>query len=106
MIGGRKRIPLHYVLICALLGVVHGDDGLAAPVPGGLEGPEWKLVEVGGVPVSPPAGERRPFLKFDAAKKEATGHAGCNRIFGGYRLGGSSLTIGPVGSTRMSCPDL
>jgi heat shock protein HslJ len=102
----RKRIPLRTVLLCALLGALHGGDGFAAPVSAGPEGSEWQLVEVGGIPVSPAAGEQRPFLKFDAAKKEATGHAGCNRIFGGYRLDGSSLKIGPLGSTRMSCPDL
>ena len=106
MIGRRKRIPLLAVLVFALLGVLLAGDGLTADTPGGLEGPEWQLLEVHGVQVSPVAGERRPFLKFDAAKKEATGFAGCNRIFGGYRLEGSSLTIGPVGSTRMSCPDL
>ena len=50
--------------------------------------------------------KRRPFMKFDAAKKEATGFAGCNNFFGGYELDGSSLKFGPVGSTRMACPDL
>ena len=64
MIGRRKRIPLLAVLACALLGVLHGSDGLAADAPGVLEGPEWQLLEVGGVPVSPLAGERRPFLMF------------------------------------------
>ena len=44
----------------------------------GIEGAGWLLVEVSGIPFSPLAGARRPFLKFDAAKKEAKGFAGCN----------------------------
>jgi heat shock protein HslJ len=72
----------------------------------GIEGHEWLLVEMSGVPVSLLAGERRPFLKFDAGKKQAAGFAGCNNFFGSYQRGGSSLTFGPIGSTRMSCPDL
>jgi heat shock protein HslJ len=77
--------------------------GLAAT---GIEGYQWQLLEVGGIPVSPLAGDRRPFLKFNAEKKQAVGFAGCNNFFGGYELDGSSLKFGPVGSTRMFCPDL
>jgi para-nitrobenzyl esterase len=29
----------------------------------------------------------------------------CNRGFGSYTLDGADLTIGPIGSTRMACPD-
>ena len=81
-----------------------GEDILPSPV--GLEGPEWLSIEVSGVPVAPLAGERRPFVKFDAVKHQVAGYAGCNTFFGGYELDGVSLRFGPVGSTRRSCPDL
>lgn len=35
-----------------------------------------------------------------------TGFAGCNNFFGVYESDGVSLKFGPVGSTRMFCPDL
>ncbi len=31
-------------------------------------------------------------------------YAGCNRIFGTYRLEGNTLIAGPLASTRMACP--
>lgn len=33
-----------------------------------------------------------------------TGSAGCNRYVGSYTLAGNSLSIGSLGSTKMSCP--
>lgn len=73
------------------------------PAATGIEGPEWQLLEVGGSPVSPLAGEHRPFIRFDGTKKQASGFAGCNNFFGSYELDGSSLKFGPLGSTRMLC---
>ena len=94
------------LLVILLVSCIKSETGGIRPAEIGIEGPEWQLVEVSGVPVSPLAGERRPFVKFDAAKKQAAGYAGCNNFFGGYELSGSSLKFGPVGSTRMACPDL
>lgn len=37
---------------------------------------------------------------------QVTGSAGCNRYFGGYEVKGKELSIpGPLGTTRMACPD-
>jgi heat shock protein HslJ len=91
------------VLQLFLAGIVSDVALAAATAP---EGPEWQLVEMNGIPVSPLAGERKPFLMFDPVKKTVTGFAGCNNFFGGYERDGASLKFGPVGSTRMSCPDL
>ena len=88
------------------LRIEKSEEGGTGPAATGIEGIEWQLVEVNGVAVSPLPGERRPFLRFDEAKKQVTGFAGCNNFFGGYALDGSSLKFGPVGSTRMACPDL
>jgi heat shock protein HslJ len=35
-----------------------------------------------------------------------TGTGGCNRFFGGYRLSGAHIRIGPLASTRKGCPGL
>ena len=81
-----------------------------APSPGaentGIEGIQWYLTEVGGSPVSPTADDKQPHMLLDPSQKQATGFAGCNHFFGSYELDGSSLTFGPMGATRMACPDL
>ena len=94
------------LLIILLVSFYEGEAGITMSAAMGIEDTEWLLLEVSGIPVAPLAGERRPFLKFDAAKKQATGFAGCNNFFVGYERDGTSLKFGPVGSTRMSCPDL
>jgi heat shock protein HslJ len=82
----------------------------ATPPPGaeaaGIEGIQWYLTEVGGSPVSPMADDKQPHILLDPAQKRATGFAGCNHFFGSYELDGFSLTFGPMGATRMACPDL
>ena len=71
-----------------------------------IEGTQWYLVEVAGSPVSPMAHDKQPHIMLDPGQKRATGFAGCNNFFGSYELDGASLKFGPVGSTRMACPDL
>jgi heat shock protein HslJ len=77
----------------------------AFPAATGPEGASWRLVEVAGRPASLPAGQKQPFLMLDADQKKATGFGGCNSFFGGYTLSGPALAFGPLGSTRMACPD-
>ncbi|MCB2170904.1 MAG: META domain-containing protein [Deltaproteobacteria bacterium] len=83
---------------------------MATPPPGaqtgGIEGIQWYLTEVGGSPVSPMADDKQPHILLDPAENQATGFAGCNNFFGRYELNGSLLTFGPMGATRMACPDL
>ena len=101
----RKIIVTGWAIIIAamLFSCIKTDRENVRPVVTGIEGPEWQLVEVGDTLVSPLAGNQRPFIKFDDAKKEAMGYGGCNNFFGGYQLHGSSLKFGPVGATRMFC---
>lgn len=83
------------------------EAGTTPPVAESIEGIQWQLAELSGVAVSPSAGGvQRPFVTFDAARKQVTGFAGCNNFFGSYERDGTSLKFGPIGSTRMSCPDL
>ena len=73
----------------------------ATPDPGAdaatIEGIQWYLSEVGGLPVSPMADDRQPPMLLDPAQKQVTGFAGCNHFFGRYELDGASLTFGPTG---------
>jgi heat shock protein HslJ len=71
-----------------------------------IQGVRWYLTQVGGSPVSPQADGKQPHMALDPAKKQVTGFAGCNNFFGNYELDGSSLSFGPIGATRMACPDL
>ena len=71
-----------------------------------IQGVSWYLTQVGGSPVSPMADGKQPHILLDPVKKQVTGFAGCNNFFGSYELDGASLTFGPMGATRMACPDL
>jgi heat shock protein HslJ len=82
------------------------EAGNAGAEAAGIEGIQWFLTEVGGSPVSPMADDKQPHMLLDPEEKQATGFAGCNNFFGSYELDGSSLTFGPMGATRMACPDL
>jgi len=33
------------------------------------------------------------------------GHTGCNRFFGSYQIAEGTINIGPLGATRMACPE-
>ena len=94
------------MLIVTLLFSSHASAEVTMPATAGIEGTKWQLVEVSNEPVSPMAGEKRPYILLDSAQKKATGFAGCNNFFSSYEIDGVALKFGPVGSTRMSCPDL
>jgi copper homeostasis protein (lipoprotein) len=77
-------------------------DAPGAPVP--LEGPEWRLVALGGEPVAAGAERSPPGFRLVADGRKVQGNAGCNRMMGTYELDGASLKFGPLASTRMACP--
>ncbi|WP_317137323.1 META domain-containing protein [Methanochimaera problematica] len=43
--------------------------------------------------------------RFDT-QGNISGSAGCNNYFGNYQISGSSISIGPLGSTMMYCEDI
>lgn len=45
----------------------------------------------------------RASLSFDGYR--VSGSGGCNRIFGPAHVENGRLIVGPLGSTRMACPD-
>ena len=67
----------------------------------GQAGSEWVPVEIAGGEVEAP--DQR-FMRFGGDGK-LSGHAGCNRFFATYLTDADAIEIGPVGATRMLCPD-
>ena len=64
---------------------------------------EWKLIKMNGDDLSamnPPV-----TLSLDENQKKVNGYAGCNRFFGAYGSGDSSIKFTGLGSTKMFCQD-
>jgi heat shock protein HslJ len=85
MVGGGPRLTLA------------ADSPAADP----LAGSEWRPVEIRGQAIG--NGDKR-FIRFGAEGK-VTGNGGCNRIFGTAKFEGDGLTLAPLASTRMACPE-
>jgi heat shock protein HslJ len=66
-----------------------------------LENSEWVLIDLAGSKVIDPA---RATLAFAAAGK-VSGNGSCNRFFGSAKIAGNTIQFGPLGSTRMACPE-
>jgi heat shock protein HslJ len=76
---------------------------VAAAGGSGIEGVDWRLVELGGRAVEVAKPEQRPTLRLDAAERHAAGTGGCNRFGGGYQLDGAKLRFAELASTMMAC---
>ena len=48
--------------------------------------------------------DQKAFVHFQPGGK-ISGFAGCNRFFGTFVATDSTLDVGPLGATRMACPD-
>jgi copper homeostasis protein (lipoprotein) len=78
----------------------------AAPAPTAaqsIEDRNWRLVELGGQPVTVASPERAPHLRLVSESKRVQGSGGCNRMNGTYTLQGDRLSFGPILSTKMAC---
>ena len=73
------------------------------PVAGGasLTGKQWRPVYLGAEAVPDDAGLHVQF-EIDGSIK---GHGGCNSFFGSLEKTESGVSVGPIGSTRMACPE-
>lgn len=73
-----------------------------------LEGTKWILTAINGGPLGPDAqGERAPFIEFGVdGEQKIAGFGGCNRFFGTFDRSRSMLKFGPIGATKMACPDM
>lgn len=63
-----------------------------------LAGTEWELTAPAYTSL-----EKRPVLKFTDTRLNAS--VGLNSIFGGYALKGNTISLQPLGSTRMAGPE-
>jgi len=78
------------------------EAGGGAPAP--LEGTVWRLEEITGPQSTSAAGLTRPAtVRFESGR--LSGYSGCNNFSGSYRVEGGQLTVGPVASTQMACPE-
>jgi putative lipoprotein len=68
-----------------------------------IEGTEWVLSELPGVPRLPL--DSRASLMLDPGTRRVTGSTGCNRYAGTYALDGGSLRLSVGALTRMACAD-
>jgi len=64
----------------------------------------WRLSEMNGEPVQPPAGTREVhiILSLDDQENRMKGFAGCNNIGGSFKLDGQKITFSAF-STKMMC---
>jgi putative lipoprotein len=93
-----KRVIAFLVLGVAL--VACGGVGTpSSPATASLNGTSWTLVEIDG---RDPAGDSVPTLAFDEAGN-ISGSAGCNTFMGTPTIEGSSISMGPLGTTRIAC---
>jgi heat shock protein HslJ len=66
-----------------------------------LTGVHWRLVSVSGDTIAEESGM---FLSIDV-DGSVKGHGGCNRFFGSLEMADAGLKFGPLGATRMACPE-
>jgi heat shock protein HslJ len=95
----------HWTLVLAGLATLALAACASARGSASLEGTLWALesyqnAEGETVDVLPNSGARAEF-----ENGEVSGTSGCNRFFGAYEVDGNSISIGPLGSTLMGCPD-
>lgn len=65
-----------------------------APALSSLTGSEWGVAE-----------HPEQFIQFQD-KSQFIGNGGCNNFFGTYTQNEGKLGIGPIGATKMACPEL
>ncbi|MEQ9440703.1 MAG: META domain-containing protein [Cyclobacteriaceae bacterium] len=65
----------------------------------------WALETLNGETVDTAQFPRdQPYIEIHLAEQKILGFAGCNSISGAITFGKSSIQVGPLISTRMSCP--
>jgi len=70
-----------------------------------LEATDWKLIELGGIPVVARPSTQGANLVLSVAGKKVAGSSGCNRIAGVYELENNVLRFKPLAVTMMACID-
>jgi copper homeostasis protein (lipoprotein) len=71
-----------------------------------LEGSRWVLVRIGDKQVMVEEGKPEPYIVLQGTTKQIVGHAGCNRLSGGYTIERDTLILSEIRTTRMACPEV
>ena len=66
-----------------------------------ITGIKWRAVSVGDQTIPADSGI---YIQFEV-DGSIKGHAGCNGIFGSLEQRKSGVGVGPLGATRMACPE-
>jgi putative lipoprotein len=90
------------VFAAALLAGILSACGSGISLDEPIEGPVWRLVQLGSEPVAPGADAQ---IQFDRNSGRVSGSGGCNRLSGSFTRSGIALRIGQLASTRMACTD-
>jgi heat shock protein HslJ len=110
--GRLESLADKRVTIVGTVGHRHGVETGAQPfievssikevgAPFSLSGSEWLLEDLGGHGV---IDNVQATLTFPEAGKVG-GNGSCNRFFGPSQINGDHVKVGPLGSTRMACPE-
>lgn len=67
----------------------------------GITGIDWRPVIVGNSQLPEDSGM---FIRFEV-DGSIKGHGGCNGFFGSLEQTESGIRVGPLGATRMACPE-
>jgi heat shock protein HslJ len=84
-------------LLTVVLAVGSAGLAMSADISGG----QWRPSMISSASLTSATGI---FVEFKP-DGEVAGYGGCNRFFGGYKISGDSIAIGPLASTRMGCPE-
>lgn len=66
-----------------------------------ISGVDWQPLTIGSVQL-PGDNDLRVRFEVDGS---ISGHAGCNGFFGSLQQTDAGIEVGPLGATRMACPD-
>ncbi|QFZ82740.1 META domain-containing protein [Variovorax paradoxus] len=97
-----RRTALPAIASAALLLTALTGCGSGISLDEPIEGPVWRLVQLGDEPIAP-GGDAQ--LQFDRNSGRVSGSGGCNRVTGSFTRAGVSLKLGQMAATRMACAD-
>jgi len=96
----RTALPAIASVALLLTALTGCGSGISLDEP--IEGPVWRLVQLGDEPIAP-GGDAQ--LQFDRNSGRVSGSGGCNRVTGSFTRAGVSLKLGQMAATRMACAD-
>ena len=104
-LAARSNAALFVAPAMLVAGLLAGcGSGISLDEP--IEGPVWRLEQLGGEPVASTGDPQRdPQLQFDRRNGRVSGSGGCNRVSGTFERSGNSLRLSQLASTRMACAD-